>query len=201
MLFSYVVARDYGFAPNPFHATCTLATCKPIVRRVAMVGDWIVGTGTAKRGLSSRLVFVMCVDEALTFDQYWRDPRFLAKRPVLNGSLKVAYGDNIYHRTKTNGRWIQSPSHHSLANGKPNAANIAHDTQTNRVLISTHFTYWGGTGPTMPVTFRGKASKNICATRGHKNKFSVDFVRRFLDWYTSLKVYGYAGEPAEWKSR
>ncbi len=27
--------RDYGFAPNPFHGICTLATCKPVIRRVA----------------------------------------------------------------------------------------------------------------------------------------------------------------------
>ena len=36
-LFSYVVARDFAFAPNPFHGYCTLATCKPIIRRVTQV--------------------------------------------------------------------------------------------------------------------------------------------------------------------
>jgi hypothetical protein len=44
-LFSYVVARDYGFAPNPFHRHCTLATCKPGIRARAAVGDWVIGTG------------------------------------------------------------------------------------------------------------------------------------------------------------
>jgi len=39
-LHSYVVARDYGFAPNPFFGFCTLATCKPRLRSVAQVGDW-----------------------------------------------------------------------------------------------------------------------------------------------------------------
>ena len=48
-LFSYVVARDYGFAPNPFFSTCTLATCKPKIRRTASVGDWIIGTGSKKK--------------------------------------------------------------------------------------------------------------------------------------------------------
>src|SRR5262245_31415483 len=43
-LYSYVVARDYGFAPNPFYGFCTLATCKPDIRRTADIGDWIVGT-------------------------------------------------------------------------------------------------------------------------------------------------------------
>ena len=36
-LFSYVVARDYGFAPNPFYEMCTLATCKPRIRKLLSV--------------------------------------------------------------------------------------------------------------------------------------------------------------------
>ena len=33
--YSYIVARDFGFAPNPFNGVLTLATCKPIVRKGA----------------------------------------------------------------------------------------------------------------------------------------------------------------------
>ena len=29
--YSYVVARDYGFAPNPFNGILTLAACKPVI--------------------------------------------------------------------------------------------------------------------------------------------------------------------------
>ncbi|WP_225761747.1 hypothetical protein [Acinetobacter sp. Marseille-P8610] len=32
-IFSYVVSRDFGFAPNPFFNFCTLATCKPKIRK------------------------------------------------------------------------------------------------------------------------------------------------------------------------
>ena len=35
-LFSYVVRYDYGFAPNPFEGCCTIATCKPQIRRAAL---------------------------------------------------------------------------------------------------------------------------------------------------------------------
>ena len=34
-VFSYVVMSDSGFAPNPFHGTCTLACCKAQIRRSA----------------------------------------------------------------------------------------------------------------------------------------------------------------------
>ena len=75
-LYSYVVARDFGFAPNPFGGTCTLATCKPDIRQRAVVGDWVVGlTSAADRGVLG-LVYVMRVDEVLTYDTYWRDARF-----------------------------------------------------------------------------------------------------------------------------
>jgi hypothetical protein len=66
-LFSYVVARDYGFAPNPFFGFCTLATCKPKIRAAAALGDWIVGTGSCAYGLEGRLVYAMRVTEVLTF--------------------------------------------------------------------------------------------------------------------------------------
>ena len=37
-VYMYVVDRDFGFAPNPFHGVRTLATCKPPIRKgVALV--------------------------------------------------------------------------------------------------------------------------------------------------------------------
>src|SRR5712691_6687179 len=82
-IYSYVVARDFGFAPNPFHGVCTLATCKPRVRKAAHLGDWVVGTGSAGRKRAGFLVFAMKVEEALTFDEYWTDERFFQKRANL----------------------------------------------------------------------------------------------------------------------
>src|SRR5713226_3129081 len=95
-LFSYVVARDYGFAPNPFFGCCTLATCKPNIRKHAQVGDWVLGTGSKGYGLDGHLVFAMKIVEALSYERYWDDPRFRQKRPNLRGSVKQAFGDNIY---------------------------------------------------------------------------------------------------------
>jgi len=40
VLYSYIVKTDTGFAPNPFHGFCTLACCKPIMRR--KIRDYIV---------------------------------------------------------------------------------------------------------------------------------------------------------------
>lgn len=199
-LYSYVVARDYGFAPNPFYNACTLATCKPLIRRYASIGDWIVGTGSKRKRLQDHLVFAMQVAETLSYDQYWADPRFRNKKPILTGSLKQAFGDNIYHRdTRTRG-WIQENSHHSFKDGRPNPRNIVHDTQTDRMLVGFDFVYWGQFGPLIPGRFRS-SNFDVRVQRGYKCRFSNEkLVEVFIQWIRSIGKSGYVGAPGEWKS-
>ena len=45
--YSYVIPRDYGFAPNPYFGYCTLADCKPGIRKMAQTGDWVAAFGAA----------------------------------------------------------------------------------------------------------------------------------------------------------
>jgi hypothetical protein len=196
-LYSYVVARDYGFAPNPFFGVCTLATCKPLIRRAAQVGDWVVGTGSKGYKLDGRVVFAMKVAETLTFDEYWSDPRFRNKRPNLHGSLKQAFGDNIYHRNRKTGRWVQMDSHHSHRDGTPNSGNIRHDAQAPRVLIGIEFSYWGGKGPKIPARFRNFKGADVCAHRGHKNRFPEGMAEAFIAWLQERGETGFISPPAE----
>jgi hypothetical protein len=197
-LFAYVVARDFGFAPNPFYGFCTLATCKPQIRKHAKPGDWIVGTGSKRYGLGDRLVFAMNVAEALTFEDYWGDPRFKSKRPNLCGSLKQAFGDNIYHRSVT-GRWAQADSHHSRAHGVTNRPNVEHDTAVNRVLIAVDFAYWGAFGPKVPARFR-RPGADICGGRGHK-VFYAELTRKFVNWFREQDDQGFVAEPREFRAQ
>lgn len=200
-LYSYVVARDYGFAPNPFYGVCTLATCKPSIRKSVQIRDWVVGTGSKRYGLDGRLVYAMKVAETLTYDQYWNDLRFIQKKPNLRGSRKQAYGDNIYHRDSKTVRWVQANSHHSRRDGSPNCDNIKHDTQSPRVLVGTEFAYWGGGGPRIPARFRNWAGVDVCCVgQGHKCNFPENFVHAFLTWIHSLNASGYVGRPKEFGS-
>ena len=193
-LYSYVVARDYGFAPNPFYGLCTLATCKPKIRKVAAMGDWVVGTGSKATLSEGQLVFAMRVTETLSFNEYWENPRFSNKKPDMHSSLKRAFGDNIYFRDPDSNLWVQSDSHHSRDDGSENRNNVAHDTGVDRVLISDDFVYWGGAGPHLPESLKAR----VCAGRGHKSNFSDAEVGQIVRWIRSLEASGYREAPLEW---
>ena len=197
-LYSYVVARDYGFAPNPFYDSCTLATCKPEIRKHAKVGDWIIGTGSSQSNRDGYLVYAMLISETLTFQEYWESPRFRQKRPNLRGSKKQAFGDNIYSKD-TRGEWHQEDSHHSYRDGSANPHNIRNDTQADSVLLSNDYAYWGDSGPRLPQNFRNYDGFDICAKRGHKCRFPGDMVRDFVAWFRTLDAKGYLGTPADWR--
>jgi hypothetical protein len=199
-LYSYIVRRDYGFAPNPFHGWCTLATCKPDIRKTAKVGDWVLGTGSAERGLAGHAVYAMRVEEALSFEEYWADPRFARKRPNLSGSRKHQFGDNIYRRDDTGG-WLQLDSHHSLHDGTRNPQNVKTDTGVDRVLLSRHFVYWGGSAPVVPERFRlfGPDDEDVCIGGvGHKCRFSAALVAEVIAWLEEFEAPGRIGRPGRW---
>ncbi|MFM2597718.1 MULTISPECIES: hypothetical protein [Vibrio] len=142
-LYAYAITRDFGFAPNPFHGSCTLATCKPRIRKSAKVGDWVLGIGGTKlKSVNRKCIVLMKVTEKMSFNDYWNEPRFSIKKPARNGSHVQMLGDNIYHQDANN-EWIQEDSHHSNADGSINFTNLERDTNSDQVLISSHFYYFG----------------------------------------------------------
>jgi hypothetical protein len=142
-IYMYVVDRDFGFAPNPFHGYCTLATCKPRIRNKAEVKDWVIGMGGSRLRATGRCIFAMCITEKLTFNKYWEDSIYLDKKPIRNGSRKMMVGDNIYQFDAVKNVWYQANSHHSNADGSINPHNLRTDTKSDKVLISQHFFYFG----------------------------------------------------------
>ena len=196
-LYSYIVRYDIGFAPNPFHGRCTLATCKPGVRRTTSVGDWVAGVG-ARRRRDGHLVYAMQVSEKLTFDEYWSDPRFQRKKPDRRGSLKYRYGDNIYHRDAA-GEWGQADSRHSLDSGAPNPEHVAKDTKANAVLVGERFTYWGKAAVAIPDALRDWDGIDLGRPgRDHRWKpHGPEMIAAFVEWIDSLPT-GCHGDPADW---
>ena len=170
-LYSYVVKYDRGFAPNPYGGYCTLACCKPGLRRRARRGDWVVGLAPKARG--SGIVYAMCVDEVLTFAEYWKDKRFTCKKPSFGGELILRVGDNIYEPLAPK-KFKQHPSLHS--NGVfENEENKTHDLNGKHVLIATTFNYWGSSPYPLPSGLEA-----LCVGRGHRSRFATEVKEAFL---------------------
>ena len=207
-LFSYVVVSDDGFAPNPFFGYCTLATCKPRIRKRAQIGDWIVGTGSAARGARGverrgHLVYAMRVTEVIGTRDYWIDPRFQFKKPTFKGDrIRVsASGDNIYEWRGPN-CWRQLPSYHSHPDGTQDEAQTKKDTDVERILSSDDFVYFGGEGPRLPSKYLNDGDlKLVCNGRGDRRKkepYDIKIINSFEKWIRDLGVNGVCGVPLAW---
>lgn len=182
-IYIYVVDRDFGFAPNPFHGTCTLATCKPRIRSVAKAGDWVVGVGGTALKATGRCIYFMQVTGSLTFNEYWVHPSFRCKRPARNGSRLAMLGDNVYHRTNDCDVWMQENCHHSNEDGTPDWSNVENDTGTDRVLLSDRFVYFGRGAIEIPRSILDEIGyKN---GRNHRTFFDWH-CRRLLDWMEEI---------------
>jgi len=155
-LISYKQTHDTGFAPNPFHGFCTLATCKPRIRKTKQVGDWIAGftskemyKGRSKVG-EERLIYLMRVTEKLPLECYYSDPRFTVKRSSdpadPSAPCITSIGDNIYELR--DGTWIQHPNRSHLP------YDIPKDTGGVNALISTEFFYFGSEPLPIPPEIR-----------------------------------------------
>ncbi|WP_145618984.1 Nmad2 family putative nucleotide modification protein [Nitrospirillum bahiense] len=194
-LHTYVIEHDLGFAPNPFFGACTLACCKADIRKYAKVGDFVIGTGSVKVGRQGYLTYWMHVEEIITFDQFWNDPRFTLKKPAMRGSAMQRHGDNIYFRDLHTGEWRWVDSFHSEIDGQLSLYNLRKDTsRTDRVLVGHEFAYWGSAGPKIPQSL----SDFVVKFQGWKCNFQPDRLAAMLAWLSQQPERGYLGEPADW---
>jgi hypothetical protein len=200
-VYSYLIEHDLGLAPNPFGQYCTLAVCKPSIRMSSnlKIGDWVIGTGSkalegvTKRKLTNKLIYAMEIKEKLTLDEYWNEPRFQYKKPVMNGSLISMYGDNFYHMVD-DCNWIQEDSAHSNIDASCNVGHLKKDTGGKNVLISDNFFYFGDKAPVIPDFLLG-----ICYDRqGHKIVRPPQLASDTIDWVKSSFKKGIHGNPISW---
>lgn len=196
--FRYKLDHDYGLAPNPFGGIMTLAVCKGDIRRNKNleIGDWIIGTGSKKLKLLNHLIYAMKVEGKMTFDEYWNNPDFKFKKPVLNGSLVQMYGDNIYHTDPKTGEIIQEPCAHSKKDNSVNEDHLKRDWKGQFVLYSKHFYYFGDKCPLIPKELRFIC----CPYRNYSFKdVNDDFVIEFVNWLEDNYTIGIHGDPINWK--
>jgi hypothetical protein len=189
-LFSYCIPVDDGAAPNPFWGTCTLVICKPKIRKVAKVGDWVVGTGSHNSPLgdiATKVVYAMRVTEKLTMQKYNVRTQQVLKEKVPdweNTDLRRRVGDSIYDFTVF--PYVIRKSVHD-------EGNRARDLSGKYALLSTHFYYFGDHPVELPSTLHGV----IKAGQGHKRLKDHGVVTRFIAWIDGLghKPNSLLGDP------
>lgn len=200
-LFSYIIKSDLGFSPNPFWGTCTLACCKPAIRRTAEVGDWVVGIRgkmlykklklpkTTDPLQEYAIVYAMKVSEVLSFDKYYK--RFPKKRPDFHNAETIyRRGDNIY-QPLGNDNYKQLESQHTIKNAEKHKDK---DLSGKFVLVSDEFYYFGS----KPVKIPKNLQSLICG-RGDKCKFDTSIQKLFVK-YIFLKKHkrGVSAKPSLW---
>jgi hypothetical protein len=188
-LFAYVLRYDDGAAPNPFWGRCTLAICKPAIRRKANVGDWVVGTGSKHSpvgDISGQMVYAMKVTQKMSlreYDEYCR-AKMMRKIPKwFTGKFKQRMGDCIYDYT--NGQPpILRPSVHKELNRK-------RDLGGQSVLLSTAFYYFGDKPVPLPPTLHPIVKRN----QGHKRIKSEFLIKSFEEWVLRFQMNKALGRP------
>ncbi len=189
---SYVIKTDTGLAPNPFWEYCSLALCTPNHQNARLYpGDWIVGNASVSDG--QRLVYAMCLDEVLDFDSYFRDPRFMQKRPKPQGVLKEQSGDNFYFREK--GVWKRLPSrfHNDQSFFYKD---LGKDLSGRPVFIGQRYYYFGDKRIAFPEKLKGVVRRNqgIQYTEGL-------LAAEFIKWLEANHRTGLIGKPLNQSDR
>ncbi|HEX7979456.1 MAG TPA: hypothetical protein VF461_12700 [Gemmatimonadaceae bacterium] len=182
-LSAYIVAVDSGFSPNPFGRRCTLACCKPSIRRNAEPGDIIVGSGSARTGLAGRLIYAMRVQDVLPFEVYWK--RYPSKRPSQRTAVSRR-GDNIWHFRAGVWRGIPGALH--------DQTHRARDLSGENALVAAEFYYFGRDAIVVPEAF----ASMLAVTQGHKNTYDNVLISRFWTWLSRVAPRnGRIGQPTE----
>jgi hypothetical protein len=165
----YRMTDDSGFAPNPFHGYCTLAACTPNHKKASQLkkGDVIVGVESKELTLQRQskfgarrtsekmcIVYYMVIDEQLTLDQYFDDPRFAAKKLPPGDKKALTYeqqhGDNVYYKDeKGDWKWLPGHMHDDKSDGILTRV-IKQDLDGNRVFIGKVYYYFGDEGVPLP---------------------------------------------------
>lgn len=195
---SYVLRYDDGGAPNPFWGICTLTICKPIIRRNAKIGDWVIGTGSKNTNLNDgayydftdSLVYAMKITDIKSlkeYDEYCNRsmPKKIPNWRTKDWRLKV--GDCIYDYSKGNEITIRKGVH--------NEANRKKDLSGQNALLSNHFYYFGLEARCLPAELKAIIKKN----QGHKIIKETFLIEKFEKWITQFeKNKIYAAPQMSW---
>lgn len=191
-LFTYKVAHDGGSAPNPFHGICTLAICKPAIRRVAKEGDVVVGLACGAD--EARIIYCMVVDKSVKWSEYIKGCKLGSIAGIGPGNYNLKKKIPTHPNDQGDCIW-KSPVDYSDPldswSGHDGEYDFKRDVKNGEnVLIGTIYWYFGK-GDKYSVTLP-TGLKEIIPGRGHRSnandQYRDDFVKFFNDELLKLSI-------------
>ncbi|NIZ46629.1 hypothetical protein PVA44_04960 [Entomospira nematocerorum] len=205
-IYSYIVAEDNGYSPNPFWGVLTLPWCKPPLRKaiatfasnkntsdITALGIWLVGLSRKQKDGSNHIIFIAQITEILSHHDYFI--AYPSKRPNMDSSYAHIHhvGDNAYYFDEKSGIYESIPSVHSNDD-----AMQQRDLSIPSVLISKHFLYYGSNSLPLPSNLI-----ELKVGQGFKSTFSNDTKATLYDYIQTNQNNGYPsgqvlGRPSIW---
>ena len=210
-ILSYRMTHDSGFAPNPFGGVLTLGTCTPNHQKAGLEsGDWIIGIEADelrnKRKSSKKLhpnkdnliVYVAKVDEVLSLDKYFTDPRFEGKKYADGKGWEKTRGDNVYYTENGMWKWLRGHEHDSdkfkyFPVGKsPSYGSLLQDIEGNRVFVCKEFSYFGDFGVEFDVDYmdciKEKQGTKYCYNDDNKYEKFLSYIKSLMTEHGKGKI-------------
>lgn len=182
-LFTYCLPFDSGAEPNPFWNVCTLAICKPVIRRVADPGDRVVATGSTDYNFENKVVYAMEVSDKMSLQEYDKYCKNNLNEKIPdweNKDIKRRVSDCIYDFSS--GKAVLRKSVHDKYNSERDLGGI-------NVLLSENFYYFGSKPKELPEELIPIVKKIPV----FKSKSNNEYMSKFLEWifqFESLKNMG-----------
>ena len=130
-IYIYKLVCDDGGAPCICYGKISLCICKPMIRRTAKEGDWIIGVGGKKIG--GKLIYIMRVGEVIDGKDYYSPKRRnYWKRP-----------DCIYEWTGKEYRWRKGARYHSQEHLNHDLGDPEKGCKRAICLVGDCFAYFG----------------------------------------------------------
>jgi hypothetical protein len=175
-IFRYVLAADTGMAPRVERGLLSLATCKPMLRRSAAEGDWVIGCFPAPH--NELVAWAGVIAETLPIGIY--------------GMRHGRRADALYPAGPDGGpvrRTDRLPDYH------PDAAQQRQDRSGKALLFDrTRCWYFGGDGRGLPPELAHLAPRG----QGHRvNGTSLDDAPRLEAWLRGEAPPGIHGTPRD----
>jgi hypothetical protein len=180
-LYTYCIPYDDGAAPNPYWGICTLVICKPVIRRAAEVGDWVVGTGSTRSpigDIGGCVVYAMRVSRTMTMKEYdmYAVEHVPDKVPQWrHRDVRRRLGDALYDYSVMVNPPAQRPGVHV-------AGNVDTDLGGRNALLSDHFYYFGDHPVRLPQDLQGI----VLQGQGHRSNSNAPYVEQFVEWIDGL---------------